>query len=223
MTIQEQVIEEALIDVAAKEAQERGGTLKVLEDITKELEGLKPGEAQMQVLSTDEPLEMWNRHTGRMSKILPAQLRFQLGKKFPAHHPLAGQRVYSLKPVDTPEVAGLKCWLNPDHEMRPWLNTLGLAEKTCQRGKLPTDYAVAVHMQRKHTMAYNIILDERRKKREKKQTDLQQQQLEALQRISSTQESTQVEGAFYCQVEGCARFFDSEMGREKHERSHKED
>jgi len=43
---------------------------------------------------------VWNRHTGRQRSIPTGALRFQLAKKFPKGHPLAGQRVYSLEPSE---------------------------------------------------------------------------------------------------------------------------
>lgn len=65
----------------------------------------------MNGLATNPPTStaktpIWNRHTGHQRFIPTGALRFQLGKKFPAKHPLAGQRVYSLEPVPNPPGRG---------------------------------------------------------------------------------------------------------------------
>jgi len=209
-----QQIEEALLDLAAEEAREGGGTLKELRDVTSELEGMIPkGEGRMRLLSSADTLDVWNVHSGRQSKILTDQLRFQLSKKFPANHPLAGQRVYSLKPVEKPAGLKLKCWLHPGHELRPWLDGIGLAEKSCQADSIPTDYAVRVHMRKKHPGAHDMILHQRAEDEKKREKQIQQQQLEALERIAGGN----TRKVFECRAEHCGRFFDSEPGRNQHE------
>jgi len=209
-------IQEALVDLAAEEAQEEGGGLKVLKDVTSELEGMIPrGEGQMNLMSTADKLSVWNRYSGRQSYILTDQLRFQLRKRFPTNHPLAGQRVYSLKPVDVPATPKLKCWLHPEHEKRSWLNEIGMAEKTCQADTIPTQYAVTRHMRKKHPAAYDLILHQQAEDEKKRERQLHQQQLEALQQIAGG--NTQQHKTFDCRIEGCPRFFDNEPARNQHE------
>jgi len=207
--------EDILVDLAAEEAQAAGGGLKKLRDVTSELEGIVPaGEGQMQMMSTADKISVWNIHSGRRSDILSDQLRFQLRKRFPANHPLAGQRVYSLKPVEGPALAQLKCWLHPGHELRPWLDSIGLMGKTCMADKIPTDYAVRTHMRRKHSGVYDLIQDERSKEETRRQNDLQERQLAAMERLSGG--ATQEKRGYDCPVEGCERFFDSEQGLRLH-------
>jgi len=224
--VQDQVqdqIQEALVDVAAEEAQQEGGTLKVLRDVTSELEGLIPkGEGTMKLMSSAGKLSVWNRHSGRQSNILTDQLRFQLRKRFPANHPMAGQRVYSLKPVEVPAGTKLKCWLHPEHEKRPWLDGIGLAGKTCLSDSIPTEYAARVHMRRKHTTAYDLIQDVQAREERRKDREVRQQQLEALQTMAKGQGGPAPE-IYHCRIENCNRFFDSESGRNQHEYSHKKD
>lgn len=208
--VQEQ-IQEALVDLAAEEAQQEGGGLKELRDVTSELEGMIPrGEGQMKLMSSAGKLSVWNRHSGRQSDILTDQLRFQLRKRFPRNHPMAGQRVYSLKPVDVATAPKLKCWLHPDHEKRAWLDSIGLAGKSCLAASIPTDYAIRVHMRRRHPAAYDLILDEERKEERRKDNDLRQQQLEALQKIAGGPKRESHD----CSM--CDRFFDSAQGLNLH-------
>lgn len=222
--------EDILIDLAAEEAQEAGGGLKKLRDVTKELEGIVPeGEGQMHMMSTADKIPVWNIHSGRRSDILSDQLRFQLKKRFPANHPLAGQRVYSLKPVPMPTLPEKKCWLHPEHEMRGWLDSIGLKGKTCMADKIPTDYAVTTHMGRKHSGVYNLIVSEQGKEETRRQTDLQERQLAAMERIgnqavgpiaeeiASDGVTLEAPTLYYCRTEGCERFFDKEPNRNAHE------
>ena len=210
--VQEQ-IQEALVDLAAEEAQQDGGGLKVLKDVTSELEGMIPaGEGRMQLMSSAGKISVWNRHSGRQSDILTDQLRFQLRKRFPSRHPLAGQRVYSLKPVDVPIGQELKCWLHPESDMRPWLDEIGLAGKSCLTATIPTDYAVRIHMRRKHPTAYDLIMDEKGKKERKEERELRQRQLDALERMAGKAKRDSHD----CAVEGCNRFFDSAQGLNLH-------
>jgi len=207
--VQEQ-IQEALVDLAAEEAQGEGGGLKVLKDVTSELEGMVPkGEGQMNLISSAGTLDVWNRHSGRHSHILTDQLRFQLRKRFPRNHPMAGQRVYSLKPVDVAVAPKLKCWLHPDHPKREWLNKIGLVGKTCLAASIPTEYAIRVHMRRRHPTAYDLILDEERKEEKRKDNELRQKELEALQKIAGPKRET-----YECPH--CDRFFDTPQGLKLH-------
>lgn len=213
--VQEQA-EQALIDLAVEEAKGGGGTLKELKDVTAELEGMLPtGEAKMSLMSTADKIRVWNRHTGRQGFILSDALRFQLGKRFPKNHPMAGERVYSLKPVEKPAGLKLKCWLHPKNEIRPWLDSIGLTEKTCQADTIPTEYAVKVHMMKRHGKAYSMIMDERGREERRKEMEIRQRQLEALERMSSQPASDQPK-VFHCEHEGCSRFFDSKQGRKLH-------
>ena len=219
--------EDVLIDIAAEEAQAAGGGLKALKDITKELEGMiPPGQGAMALLSTADKIPVWNVHSGRRSDILSDQLRFQLSKRFPRNHPLAGQRVYSMVEVEGPVLPKLKCWLHPEHEMRGWLDGIGLRGRTCMSDSIPTEYAVNVHMQRKHSTAYNLIVDERSKEVTREQNDLQRAQLAAMERLAGTahvKEHSEGPKVHHCRTEGCTRFFDTERGRDMHERKeHKE-
>lgn len=211
-------IQEALVDLAVEEAKGGDGTLKELRDVTKELEGMVPtGEAKMRLLSSADKIPVWNRHTGRQGNILTDQLRFQLSKRFPARHPMAGERVYSLKPVEKPAGLKLKCWLHPENEMRPWLDSIGLTEKTCLTDTIPTEYAVKVHMMKRHGKAYDMIMDERAREEKRKENALRQQQLEALQALGK-REGIEAPPIHRCTFEGCPRFFDTEKGRKFHER-----
>lgn len=208
--------EDVLVDLAAEEAQAAGGGLKKLKDVTKELEGIIPaGEGQMQMMSTADKIPLWNIHSGRRSDILSDQLRFQLRKRFPRNHPLAGQRVYSMKPIEAPTLPKLKCWLHPENEMRGWLDGIGLKGRTCMSDSIPTDYAVRVHVMRKHSTTYNIIVDERSKDASREENALQRAQLAAMERIGGGK----AEGpkVHYCRTEGCERFFDLEANRNAHE------
>ena len=213
-------IQEALVDLAVEEAKAGEGTLKELKDVTSELEGMVPkGEGTMKLMSSAGKIPVWNRHTGRQGEILTDQLRFQLSKRFPARHPMAGERVYSLKPVDKPAGLKLKCWLHPDHEKRPWLNSIGLTEKSCLTDGIPTEYAVTTHMRKRHPGAYALILDEKTRAEKRQALELQQQQLEALQRIGGGSSQK----IFTCDVGDCTRFFDSPQGLKLHKtKEHKD-
>lgn len=227
-----ETVEEAIIDTAAEEALQGGG-IKKLKDVTEELEGMLPrGEGRMELLSSADKIPMWNIHTGRMSYALTDQLRFQLRKKFPGHHPRAGQRVFSLKPVEVPVGPQLKCWLHPEHEKRGWLDSIGLVGRSCSKDKLPTEYAVRVHMRKRHSTAWDVIVDAEAKEERRRNLEIQQRQMEAMERLASgRQEVSQVEPTkppngptvYSCRAEGCSRFFDTERGRDFHERKeHKE-
>ncbi len=212
--------EDLLVDIAAEEAQAAGGGLKKLKDVATELEGMTAGEGQMALLSTADKIPVWNVHSGRRSDILTDQLRFQMKKRFPKDHPLAGQRVYSLTEVEAPTLPKLKCWLHPEHELRKWLDGIGLKGKTCMADSIPTEYAVTTHMGRKHSTAYNLIVAEQSKEVTREQNELQRAQLAAMERIGGKTEGPKVH---YCRIEGCERFFDSEPGRDLHEKKpHKE-
>lgn len=217
--------EDILVDIAAEEAQAAGGGLKKLKEIATDFEGMTAGEGQMTLLSTADKIPVWNIHTGRRSDILRDQLKFQMKKRFPPNHPLAGQRCYSLQPVEAPALAELKCLLHPDHKLRSWLDGIGLKGRTCMTDKIPTEYAVKVHMQRKHTTAHTIIMEERGKEEAHEAADLQRAQLKAMERLASGNDSQHEVGPtlHYCRIEGCERFFDKEAGRDLHEKkAHKE-
>lgn len=211
-------VQDALIEVAAEETLDSGGSLKELKDITKELENIMPsgGGSAMGITSTAEKVPVWNTFSGRMSWILTDQIKFQIKKRHPEGHPMAGQRVFTgTAPPVVESDNKVHCWLHKDSPMREWLDGIGLEGQVCLHVPLPTELAARTHTERKHTPSFRIIQDERFRQEQREDRAIQKANLEALQTISK-RIGVSAPDVSLCEVEGCVRFFDNSDDLTKH-------
>lgn len=218
-------VQDALTEVAAEETLEGGGGLDRLKDITKELEGIIPsGGGAMGITSTAEKVPVWNTYSGRMSWILTDQIKFQIKKRHPEGHPMAGQRVFTgTAPPTAPNTNKSYCWLHKLSPMRVWLDGIGLEGQVCEHVPMPTELAARRHTMRKHTASFEIIQDERNRQEMKEDREIRTQQLDAL-KVMAERVGVNSPDVSPCEAEGCARFFDNSDDLAKHtKKDHKPD
>ncbi len=210
-------VQDAMVEVAAEEALEGGGGLGELKDITKELEGIIPaGGGVMGITSTAGKVPAWNTYSGRMSWILTDQIKFQIKKRHPKGHPMAGQRVFTgVAPPVAENTNKVHCWLHKDSPMREWLDGIGLEGQVCEHVPMPTELAARRHTMRKHTASFEIIQDERDRQAMREDREIRTEQLEAL-KVMAKRVGVNSPDVSPCEAEDCTRFFDNPEDLAKH-------
>ncbi len=177
--------------------------------------------AESKLVSTAEDRTIiYHIETGEPREILVNMLAKTLRKKS------NGKPVFSMTPPDKkPFLGNVLCWLHPDHPDREEFDAMGLQGRTCPKSTISSDYEAGQHMQHRHRREYQVITDYRESQRDEEMRNFQRQQMELLQKLAEKAVGGNGGSApqiFYCQLEGCTRFFDNAKALEAHgARDHK--
>jgi len=182
--------EQAVIEVAAEDLKSKVPTLETVEEFSQEVASAiqqTKGEGQLGLSSTANELTLWNRETGEPSQVLSDQLRLRLRQRFPAGHPLQGERVYTHEKMEPLRRGHELCLLHKDHPQRAEMDEVGFRNKFCRKANLISEYEVQQHLQRKHKKAWEAKREHKQEAERREQMDLMRQQTEALLAVQQQQ------------------------------------
>lgn len=216
--VQKTKAEDAAIDAAVEQLQ-AGGVKQVIQ-YTEDVKAVMGENASITLDSTAGIVPLYDRATGVMSATLSDQLKANLKKRYPNDHHMAGQLVFSLQPTIEPPRGNVKCLLHPEHPDRAHLDSIGLRGKFCPAAHIASEFDLEAHMEHRHHREWDTIQRERDHEREEEGRQLLRQQTELLAKMGGQEigDADESPSLHYCRVEGCERFFDSERGRDLHER-----
>ena len=203
--------EDAAIEAAVEQLQ-LGGVQQVVqyaEDVRSAI-----GDGTMTLDSTAGKVRIYHRETGVHSDVLTDQLRFQLKKRFPKGHHMAGELVFSLQPTVEPPRGEVMCLLHPKHPERTYLNSIGLRGKYCNSAHIMSEFDLEGHMAHRHSKEWRIITRAREQEHEEEGRQLLRQQTELLAKMSGIPAVAPT--IYSCSEPDCSRFFDSAQGLRMH-------
>lgn len=121
-----------------------------------------------------------------------------------------GKPVFSMTPT-VPYVTGqVKCILHRDHELRPILDKIGLANRYCEAANIASEFDARLHGENRHPRSWKTW----KEYEEKLEKDAEKERWGVLlNKVGGGTPGT----AFSCTAEGCTRFFDSEQGLRMHQ------
>lgn len=167
------------------------------------------------VSTAEDRTIIYHIETGEPREILVNMLAKTLRKR------KDGKPVFSITPVaKQPFVGSTLCWLHPDHPNREEYDRMGLRDRTCMSGKIPSEYDAGEHMRKRHRAEYRLITETQASQRDEETRDFQRQQMELLRQLAEKAVGGGVAASgpdiFWCKAEGCGRFFDSSAGLSMH-------
>lgn len=150
--------------------------------------GLQPGEllrgdnGEVQGQVTDVRytglIPMWHTQTGVLSYTLPYMMYEQMKKRLPGGGGPAF--TFSDPGIYKPPSGGLQCFLHPDHPDAESLFEMGY--EPCMKEHIPSQRALEMHM-RKHSQAWNTILQQQTSARDEESRDWQRSQMDVMQQL----------------------------------------
>lgn len=208
-------VEDALIEAAIdniKTTREHG---YVLPDA--EVGGYLASPAVLTSNAEDKAV-IYDTLTGEPRQVLVNMLSKTLKKK------RDGQPAFSTTPTKVYQHGQIPCWFNPASDRFAEMQSVpGLQGFTCASAHLASEFDAELHVQRRHDRRYaraKDYLDRQEKVADRK---IQERQIEAMMQMAGKSATTAAMTAYYCEVDGCSRFFDSSQGRAMHvSRDHKE-
>lgn len=138
------------------------------------------------VTSTARGKPLWNRETGVMSMVLTDQAKLRLGQVFPMDHPspeFAGQRVYTMKPMQLLNPGKMLCKLHRDHPDREVLDQWFKGQH-CPKSNMLTQLDVDNHFEHKHKGEFKVVQDDEERTHKAAMLEMQRLQMESMQAIA---------------------------------------
>ena len=185
-------IQDAEIAVTVEELRRqlsRGGDGTFRHDVSDELlsqVGGVPGELKAEVTSTAVMFTLWNRETGEPSQISFDALQAHLLVRFDRDHPMAGELVWTSKPME-PMVGGtLLCPLHKDHSDHALMVQIGGGAKACTRDRLRTVLDVDRHVKHRHPDLFDRLERKRQDDKDAENRVFMREQTEALRTMAET-------------------------------------
>ena len=108
-------------------------------------------------LNIGEYRTLYHRHTGTIVEVVPAMYSSMLEWTHGSKHPLAGQPVYSIHPIQgkEPRLGTIKCLLHPEHPRRADLEEWGMPE--CGVGTFVNPAELIRHMRAFHPRQWEEV------------------------------------------------------------------
>ena len=185
-----QAVQDAEIAVTVEELRRqlsRGGDGTFRHDVSDELlsqVGGVPGELKAEVTSTAVMFTLWNRETGEPSQISFDALQAHLLVRFDRDHPMAGELVWTSKPMEPKVVGTLLCPLHKDHPDHALMVQIGGGAKACTRDRLRTVLDVDRHVKHRHPDLFDRLERKRQDDKDAENRVFMREQTEALQRLA---------------------------------------
>lgn len=119
------------------------------------------------------------------------------------------------------------CWFNPKSPRFEQLQGIpGITGFTCASEHLASEFDAEMHAKNRHGRRYGVAQDYLARQARDEAMDLQRRQVEAMLKLAESRSGGESSAApatiFYCEADGCPRFFDNANARNMHvSRDHK--
>lgn len=129
-------------------------------------------------------------------------------------------------------MGGVMCYLHPDHPDRKKFDAMGLSGRFCgdvtmgipPAAHLASEYDRDQHMAHRHRREWGVIKNALEEEGKREDREIQRESIQAMMALAKQRQGvSDAPAIFYCDAEGCSRFFDSAQGKAMHmSRDHKE-
>ncbi len=161
------------------DAGERAEEIRDLRNQIAELKTEDQREIVFQDLSRRPPkVPIWNTQTGREVRI-PQHLLEQTLKK---RDQQTGEYLFTSRKSRAPEYqpGTIRCFMHADGEERELLDAIGLANMTCRKSNLVSEYSKRMHAEHRHAAAWALYREAVEKQEKEADRAAQRQQTDAM-------------------------------------------
>jgi len=166
-----------------------------------------------------QKVRIYCTRTGYPTDVLPYMLPAVMQMTWPD-----GKRKFSREQMVKPPVGNAYCFLHPDYPDRERVIAAGVADRVCSKpGPLLSVAHATRHAETRHSDRWRIYQGFIASQRDADRAEFERMQMEVMRRQLADTGPVVPAGIFYCEEDGCPRFFDNANALSTHRnRDHKE-